>query len=365
MAVLLAVVVATQTGGASATGVSGIRAAGPRLPDHLGRAWRAALVVVPAAVLLVYGYAHRFMSDDGLIYTRVIRQILAGNGPVVSATERAEASTSTIWPWLVAAGSWITRVEPDRLAVFGGLAMTVAGLGLAVDATCRLYSVAGRSPVLLPAGVIVLLAVPPVWDFASSGLETGLGTLWLAACWWLLVRARPAQRRAQGAARLSARGAALVAVVFGQGPLIRPDLAIVSACFLVALLLLVRPGWVTGVLLMVAAGALPLAYELFRAGYYGVLLPLPGLAKEGTRFYWPRGLHYLGDFLSPYWLWWPLAGVAVLLALVAVRHSVPRHVGVGRDSVVVLTPVVAGLLLGIYVVAVGGDFMHGACCCRR
>lgn len=295
-------------------------------------------------MMLVLGYQRRFMSDDGLIYTRAIRQILAGNGPVYNVGERAEASTSTIWPWLVALGSWVTRIEPDRLAVFGGLGLTVLGLGLAVDATCRLHGRDGTPRLLVPAGVVVILALPPAWDFASSGMESGLGTLWLGACWWLLVRARPDQRL---------RATAFTAAIFGLGPMVRPELALVSACFLAALWVVVRPGWRHTLVCLVAAGALPFAYEVFRAGYYGVLFPLPALAKEGTSSDWPRGVRYLRDFVGPYWLWWPAAGGAVLAGFVAVRRR-----RVAREPVVVAAPVVAGLVSTAYIVVVGGDFMH-------
>ena len=317
---------------------------GPGRRSRLGDVWRAGLVVLPAGAILVLGYLHRFISDDGLIYTRVVRQILAGNGPVFNATERAEASTSAVWPWIVAFGSWVSGVGPDRFAVFGGLVLTVVGIGVALDATCRLHSGGGRTPLLLPAGVLLLVGLPPAWDFATSGLETGLGTFWLAVCWWLLVRSR---------SDLSRRGAAGVAVVFGLGPMIRPDFALISAVFLVALLVLVRPGRRRALVLLLAAGALPLAYEVFRAGFYGVLVPMPALAKEGLSTHWSRGFRYVGDLVGPYWLWWPLAGVAVLLAWVGARTGWRR-----RDAVVVAAPVFAGLLTLAYVVAVGGDFMH-------
>lgn len=283
------------------------------------------------------------MSDDGLIYTRVVRQILAGNGPVFNATERAEASTSTVWPWLVALGSWLSGVSAERVAVFGGLVLAAVGLGVAVHATCRLYRAEAAHPLLVPAGVVVLIALPPVWDFATSGMETGLGTFWLGLCWWLLVRTGDG---------LGGRQAAAVAAVFGLGPMIRPDFALISVCFLVALLVLTWSGAKLALVLLVAAGAFPFAYEVFRAGFYGVLVPLPALAKEGMSQYWSRGLRYVGDFVGPYWLWWPLAGVAFLLGAMQ-----PRWRRLGRE-IVVATPVVAGLVMLVYVVAVGGDFMH-------
>lgn len=307
-------------------------------------AWRAGLVVVPATVLLVVAYRHRFMSDDGLIYTRVVRQVLAGNGPVFNLTERAEASTSTLWPWLLAFGSWGTGVSPDRLAVLGGIALTVLGLGVAVHASCRLHAPDRKSWPLLPAGVLVLIALPPAWDFASSGLETGLETFWLGACWWLLVQSRSGLGGLRGV---------LVAAAFGLGPMVRPNLALVSACFLIALWAVVRPDWRGTVGWLLGAGALPVAYQIFRAGFYGLLLPLPALTKEGISLHWPRGLRYVSDFVVPYRLTWPLVCVALLVGYVLVLRR-----RTWRDAVVLATPVVCGLLMATYVIAIGGDWMH-------
>ena len=46
------------------------------------------------------GWTRRWMSDDGLIVLRTVRNILAGNGPVFNAGERVEANTSTLWQYL-------------------------------------------------------------------------------------------------------------------------------------------------------------------------------------------------------------------------------------------------------------------------
>jgi len=311
------------------------------------RLWHAALVLAPALVIGALGYYRRWISDDGLIYTRTVREILAGNGPVFSPGERAETSTSTLWQWLLALASGVTQADPARLAVYGGLACTVAGVALAVDGTRRYHgSGPGAARVLVPGGVPVLLALPPVWDYATSGLETGLVTLWMGAVWWLLVGLdRP----------FGARPGPVLATAFvlGLGPLVRPDLALVTAVFLLAAARLLRLGWRQSVVCLAVAAALPVAYEIFRMGYYGLLQPLPALTKEAGASDWSRGLGYLVNFVGPFWLYLSLPLAAALVALVARRRG--RR---GDGAVLLVAPIASGLLLGLYVVRVGGDWMQ-------
>lgn len=302
----------------------------------LTRAW-------PAAAILVLGYQHRWMSDDGLIYTRTVRQILAGHGPNINAGERAEACTSALWEWVLAGGAFVTRLDPAILAVFLGLLLTAAGFWIAADAAARLY---GRGRTLLPAGALVLVALPPEWDFATSGLETGLVTAWLAGSWWLLLAVRRAPTRRQ-------LGAA--AFVAGLGPLVRPDLTIVSAALLAGIWALARPRRRTVVKLAALAGILPVGYEIFRAGYYGELVPLPALTKTAGTGHWSRGVAYLADYTSPYGLWVALVLAAVIAdAALRTRRGRPAR----PDLIAAAVPVVAGVTGALYEVWIGGDFMH-------
>lgn len=321
---------------------------------RLARRWNALMVAVPTAAILVLGFARRWISDDGLIFTRTVRQILAGNGPVYNVGERAEASTSTVWQWLLVLVGWVTGADIGRIAVYLGLLCTTAGYAVALDATRRLYQPYAPGRLLLPAGVMLLLALPPVWDFATSGLETGLTTLWTAGCWWLLVRALD-----DGRARVTYP----LAFLAGLGPMVRPDLAIASAGFLVALWFVRRPRVRAVFAHLGVAVALPLAYEVFRAGYYGVLLPLPAIAKEASGSDWRRGGSYAGDFVVPYGLWLPLLALSAMVVAALVVRIRPQGVkaaareDAGRTAVFV-TPVVVAALMGLYVVKVGGDFMH-------
>ncbi|WP_030895530.1 hypothetical protein [Streptomyces sp. NRRL S-474] len=322
----------------------------PAAVERLGPVhwWHAALVAVPTAVLLVLGYRRRWICDDGLIYLRPVRQILAGNGPVFNVGERAESSTGTLWQWLLALGTWLTGEEPAFLAVGLGLLLSTAGFGLALYATCRLHR---SARLLLPAGVFVLLAVPPFWSYMTSGLESGLGTCWTGLSWWLLTCTRRGRRT---------RATYTAAFVFGLGPLVRPDLAVVTVCFLAAQWWVLRPPRRGVAAMLASAVALPLAYEVFRAGYYGVLVPLPAIAKEASASDWGRGAGYLQETFGPYWLW-PVVPVLGALAAALVRRTRTRRRARNPERAslaVLLAPLAAGLLLAGYVVRVGGDYMH-------
>src|SRR4051812_45266382 len=157
-------------------------------PPFIARAWNAALVTLPAAAILLLGYQRRHVTDDALIYCRAVRQILAGDGPVFNIGERAESSTSVLWQWLLALASWTTRIDVAELAVYGSLLLTVLAFVVALDGTRRFYKSSGRRQMLVPAGILLLVALPPVWEYATTGLESGLESSWLATSWWLLVR---------------------------------------------------------------------------------------------------------------------------------------------------------------------------------
>jgi arabinofuranosyltransferase len=299
-----------------------------------------------AAAVLAFGvlaYSRRWISDDGLIVVRTVDNILAGNGPVFNAFERAESNTSTLWTWIVALATFVSRQPTHLVAVVMGWLLSVGGFALAIDATRRWQRQRGSRAILVPATAWILVAVSPFWDFATSGLETGLCMFWVAACWWLLVTLT------------STRGSQLRAViVFGLGPLVRPDFALVSIGFCAGAWLLVRPPLRRTLALLGAGLALPIAYEIFRAGYYGTLVPLPALAKSASDAKWDQGMTYLTNFARPYWLWLVLVALVPVLAI-----AIRRGALASRDRVLAATAAGSSLLLTLFIVRVGGDFMHG------
>ncbi|NUU21061.1 MAG: hypothetical protein HOV68_06025 [Streptomycetaceae bacterium] len=302
------------------------------------------MVALPALAIGILGWRHRALTDDGTIFLRTVRQILAGHGPVVNTGERVEANTSTLWQWLLVLLDAVSPADPGFTAVLAGLALTTGGVAVALDATRRLHT-DGRARPLLPAAVLVLAAVPVFWDFATAGLDTGLGTFWLAGCWWLLVRTF---------VRPDARGQVWHAVWFGLGVLVRPDFAVVTAVFLLGMGALLRPRVRRAAGYLAAAAALPVAYEIFRAGYYGLLVPMPGLTKEAGDSDPGRGLRYAWDFADPVALYVPALMLAAFLMAWLIRTRRLR-----RRLIVVLTPLAAALVVGAYVIRVGGDYMHG------
>jgi arabinofuranosyltransferase len=343
--------------------------------------WVSVLVV---AGLFGWGaWQRRWIADDGLIVLRTVRNLLAGNGPVFNAGERVEANTSTLWTYLVTFGAWIGgSVRLEYVVLAFALILSVAGVVLAMLGTGRLYapSLQGRRALLLPAGALVYIAIPPARDFATSGLENGLVLAYLGLLWWMMVcwsqalRAYPADGGASGDTPDNVPGRffeGALAFVAGLSVLVRPELALIGGVALVMMLVAAR-GWRRRVLITVAGGLLPVAYQIFRMGYYALIVPGTAVAKDATGSKWSQGLTYLANFNQPYLLWVPAVLLALLgLVLVTTRsrpwwlhRQVPRGYGWLRRTVqsppaVVAFMVLSGLIQGIYWVRQGGDFMHG------
>lgn len=286
------------------------------------------------------GFARRWISDDGLIVLRTVRNILAGNGPVFNVGERVEANTSTLWQYLIVAFSWLPGMKLEDVAMWLALAFTVIAAVVGTVAAGKLW---GQHTVL-PFGIIIYLALPPARDFATSGLEWGLSLAWLAVWFALLVRW----------AEDSEKSSTLYWLAFWAGLswLVRPELALYGGLTGVLLLALNRHNLrrVGGIL--AAALPLPAAYTIFRMGYYGLLTPHTAVAKSASESAWRTGAAYVWDTVHPYWLWLPLLIAIALGAMFIYQRA-------GKQALVALLVFGCGALHLIYVVKVGGDFMHG------
>jgi len=300
-------------------------------------------VAVPPLVWLVLGWQRRWITDDGLIAARTVRQILAGNGPVFNTGERVEANTSTLWTWLLAGLTWASHASVYSVMIGAGLVLAPLGLLLALLGTRNLHRRTSPGRLYLPAGAAVILALPPFWDFVTSGLEDSLIFSWLGLCWWLLT----------GLRRDTRTRATWCVFVAGLGWLVRPDMALGTILFLGAVWFIVRPGWRRILAMLAIAGALPLAYQIFRMGYYGLLVPNTALAKEASSTHFQVGWDYLLNFVGPYDLWLPLGLLMVLLPFTISRRRLDR-----AAWAVCGAAVLSGVLMAGYVVAIGGDFMH-------
>nr|WP_260765408.1 flagellar motor control protein ZomB [Mycobacterium sp. SMC-4] len=347
----------------------------PTFPYHVSV--RLSLWISVTVVVALFGWGawqRRWIADDGLIVLRTVRNLLAGNGPVFNAGERVEANTSTAWSYLVYLGSLVSgSARLEYVVLVLALALSLTGIAFVMLGTARLYapSLAGRRAVLLPAGALVYIAVPPARDFATSGLENGLVLAYLGMLWWMMVCWSQGLRSRRDGEQTPQNFEAVLAFVAGFSVLVRPELALVGGAALV-MLLMAAPDWRRRMVILVAGGLLPVAYQIFRMGYYGLLVPGTAVAKDASGAKWDQGLSYLANFNQPYLLWAPAVLLIGLAAMVMLLRGRPAWVnrrapaGTGRWARIVQNPtavvvfmLASGLLQALYWVRQGGDFMHG------
>ena len=308
-------------------------------------------VAVPLVVVLIGAWTYRWVDEDAFINFRIVHNLLAGHGPVFNVGERVEVSSDPLWMFTLALLHTVFPVSLEWTSVLLGLVCTAGGFLAGGFAVARLGARHDEGTVL-PLGLLMVSVVAGVWEFATSGLEMSMVFLWLGCSFLLLVRVEA--RRA---------GALPAAVLAGLGTLIRPELVLGAGVVVAALVVVVAaPGW--GIeksrrwrcsAVVAAAFALPVVYELFRMAYFAMLVPSTALAKAATSSWWSEGGTYLWNFVSPYTLWLPLALGAVI---VAVRATAWWRIGDRLGVLVLCTPLLVGLVDLLYVVEVGGDYMH-------
>jgi arabinofuranosyltransferase len=295
-------------------------------------------------MIAIGGWQHRWMDEDAFINLRIVDQIFAGHGPVFNAGERVEAATSTVWivVLVLARAIFGAFASMEWITMLASLAAAVAAFVVAGKATRRLHR--GEDGVVVPVGLVLVASVAVVWDFATSGLEMGLVWLWIAGSWFVLVSVArdtdvPSRRRFA------------FGVLLGLAPLVRPDLGVMLVCFLVAWFVLVRPRRIAFDL--VAIFTLPVAYQIFRMGYYATLVPSTALAKDAGGLHFGQGWTYATNFITPYRLW--------LTAILVVATIVYRSVTQRDHRVAIATVAMLAAAAGhaLYITAIGGDYMHG------
>ncbi|HET8929059.1 MAG TPA: hypothetical protein VFN21_00235, partial [Acidimicrobiales bacterium] len=313
-------------------------------------------VGVAVAILLVGAWLRRHTLDDSFINYRIVRQFQAGNGPVFNAGERVEAFTSPLWLAGLIAGDAVLPFQLEWIGMVGGMLIGASGLVFAAFGARHLHRVAfdgdaGERNLLVPLGALVLAVFPPIYRLIATGLEDGLSIAWLGASVWVLGRWSASDER------FGLPSAFLI----GLGVLVRPDMAPFCGLFLLAILIGDRgKGWRRSSLMVVAAVALPVATEVLRMGYFGVLTPNTAIAKSAHLTRWDWGWNYLRDTMNPYWFWIPvaiivIAGYVPLLRLFGARD---RSLGDLRRALVAAAFCLGSLVCTLYIVRLGGDYMQ-------
>ncbi|MGW0178593.1 flagellar motor control protein ZomB [Nocardia sp. NPDC003345] len=333
-------------------------------------------IVVTVALFAFGGWQRRWIADDGLIVLRTVRNLLAGNGPVFNPGERVETNTSTAWTYVVWFFSWVTQARLEYVVLAIALTLSLLALLFAMLGTGKLWGPASSS-LLIPAGALAYISVPPARDYVTSGLENCLVICWIALLWLLLIRWAKTVR--PGVA-----GVLVLAFLAGLAPLIRPEMAVVGGLALLLIFFAPMPEsrlrpWLLRMLLVAVAGAVPLGYQVWRMGYYGLPYPNTAVAKDAGGAKWGQGLTYLWDLAGPYYLYVPL--VVLLVAGVAVARTYRTRPFADSDdehedrpvagrvrrlrvrlhspAAVVTLVLTAAVILTVYALRVGGDFMHG------
>ncbi len=232
---------------------------------------------------------------------------------------------STAWTYIVYGAGWLTGIRLEYVVLGLALVLSTTAVVLAMLGAARLYRwrmrAATGTVLLLPAGVLVYIAVPPARDFATSGLETCLVICWLALVWLLMIRwatPDPAGNRAlPGTAGILA-----TAFVAGLGPLVRPELAIVAGLTLALLFLADGLTWRIRAAMVAVAGLVPVVYQIWRMGYYGLPYPNTAVAKDAGGAKWAQGFDYLAQ---------PGRAVSAVAAAVVPRRGDRRSDAVQRS----------------------------------
>lgn len=287
------------------------------------------------AVLMLLAWFNRFVQDDGFIVFRYAEHFARGLGLVFNPGERVEGYTCFLYAVLMAAGFKL-GAEPVTWSYAIGLTAYAASLA----ATLRLGTLASGDRRI---GLLAMILAGTFFSFsayATGGLETSLETALVS---WALVAGvtealaeRPTLGRRVGFSVLAALAlltrldAVLVLLPVGAWLLAAPRGALS----------------LRGILPLVLPAALLLGpWFAWKQAYYGDLLPATFYAKAQGGQSLGQGLLYVYRFVTSYWLAGPLLFAAWGW----------RHVLAGRAAPVLA---VALLIVPLYVVAIGGDFME-------
>ena len=145
--------------------------------------------------------------------------------------------------------------------------------------------------------------------------------------------------------------------VLGMGWLVRPELVVSSCVFVAVVVALSGLSPRSAIRATVIALALRVTYQIFRMGYYGLLVSSPAIAKEGAAANRESGWNYFKDFTGPAtFLVVPLFATAFGVAVPFVRRLLRAKLT--RPAATVIVVSVSGLLNAGAVVVIGGDYVH-------
>jgi len=307
--------------------------------DSRPRQWRRFVLPVLLALLLLLAWFNRFIQDDAFISFRYAQNIARGLGPVWNQGERVEGYTNFLWT-LIMALPHAAGISPVGFSFGLGLALFGVSLYLTFRVAAPILGTTGR-------GLLVVLLLGTNYTFsafATSGMETQLQTC--LVCLAVFVLLNREDGRASGSGR-----PALLSGVLGLAILARPDSALPAVALPVTALRTTgrsRTGRVGGRFALLAPVlALAGGWLVWKALFYGNLLPNTFYAKAPDLTSVPRGCYYLAVFIITYFFF-----LLIPSAARAVKRLLMTK-GIGLRVAALLTA-----LWLAYVLALGGDFME-------
>jgi arabinofuranosyltransferase len=280
--------------------------------------------------------ANSWTGDDAFISYRAGWNLLNGYGFTFNPGERVLAFTNALWTALLSAVAAVSGEFFYSAQVVSWL----CGIGV-----IRLVVRHFRVWTAAVAVVLVLLSSKAYVDYSSSGLETPLNYLLLAA---VALRTLRVDEESHGASSRSLLTSTLLAALAFVN---RPDTVLLSVPLVAwqAVRTWRRDGW--RALRTLALGSAPAAlWLIFSVVYYGFPFPNTYYAKVATGLpAWMvigQGITYVVNSLS----YDPLTLLAIGAAAIAACVS-------RRPAAVVASG--SALLHVAYVVGIGGDFMSG------
>lgn len=299
-------------------------------------------------------FSESWLAEDAAITLRAVENLYETQGPVYNPGERTEVYTHPLWFAALVTFRGMGLNLPVA-SVFAGIAISILGLFLLCippAGTAR-----GEPPfkyiyLLIP---LFLAAHPGFRQFAASGMEIGLLTLLLGLFYLFLENYRPTEKPGT------------LGFLLGLIYLTRPELGLFAAWYGLFFLwelyqqkhLMKRQ--ITGRALRSVLGLVLTAglWHLFRYLYYHDLFPNTFYAKAGLGSYWIQGAKYLAHALiygPSAWLILVLAGAYVFLSLTN-RPITEEPRARSHELFRLLRDVGAVLVMVVYVVRLGGDFM--------
>jgi arabinofuranosyltransferase len=284
--------------------------------------------LVAGMLLLAVALRLAWLGDDAYITLRSVENWVGGNGLRWNAADRVQTYTHPAWMLLLAAGRWLTGE-----VYFATLAISLL---LSGGAILMLLRRATSGPALL-AATALLLGTRAFLDYTTSGLETPLSYVLLAAFAAVIMR-----RETAPVARYT-RAVLLCALLCTN----RMDLGLLCAPAVLSTLRAVPFG---PLLRRGALASLPfVAWLAFAALYYGSPFPVTAHAKAfgvgiPAADLATQGLHYARFALVDDPVLLPAIALGVMVGL---ARAATRWLALGA------------LLYCGYVIKVGGDFMAG------